>query len=98
MLKSGKKRNGDGNFMNKYDYDNITSKIKILEIKFKRIQFQKKYLNVLRPSFLMISDWKNWQLKCDLLIQEEQMITDSLCQSYFELENFFMEKKKKQKD
>ena len=41
MIKLGKKMNVGGNNMNKYDYDNMLSKIRLLEIKLKRIQIKK---------------------------------------------------------
>ena len=75
--------------MNKYDYDNIVTKIKILELKLKRINFRKDLLEITKPSLLEFQKRKQWKnnLK-DLLIQEED-ITNYLLIEYENLDKIF---------
>ena len=43
MLKLGKKFNRGGTNMNKYDYEYFVTKIKLLELKLKRIALEKEH-------------------------------------------------------
>ena len=47
--------------MNKFDYDSKISKIKLLEIKKKKIILEKEYLESIKPAFYEKKKKKNWK-------------------------------------
>ena len=78
MLKLGKKIDGDGKNMNKYDYNDIITKIKILELKLKRNSMEKEHCTTLY----------------NLLREEEEVIFAHLYTIYDEFTQMISLKKK----
>lgn len=67
------------------DYTNSISKIKLLEIKIKRIGLTKDYLNTVKPSFFSIKKKKKWRERLDGILLEEIEIYNSLQLEYEKL-------------
>lgn len=95
MIKLGKKMNVGGNNMNKYDYDNMLSKIRLLEIKLKRIQYEKEYLGIFLCSILKGNRARNYFTRYqNLLNEEEEEVSNHLDIEYENLGKI-LEKKRK---
>ena len=94
MIKLGKKMNVGGNNMNKYDYDNMLSKIRLLEIKLKRIQYEKEYLGIFLCSILKGNRDKNYFTRYQNLLNEEDEVGNDLDIEYENLGKI-LEKKRK---
>lgn len=75
--------------MDKFDYENITNKIKILEIKIKRINLTKDYLTIIKPTPLNFKKRKIWNEKFKTLLKKEDTLYTSLQLAYQELEKLF---------
>lgn len=86
---------GDDVKMNKYDYDNITSIIRMSEIKLKRIVLLKQHLLTIKPSFFSPkAEISNWKKEWNALLKEEQLIQNTLYNAYTNLESVVPDKKK----
>lgn len=59
MLKLGKKFNRGGTNMNKYDYEYFVTKIKLLELKLKRIALEKEHHATLKSMDFLFKIKKN---------------------------------------
>lgn len=77
--------------IDKWNYDNISTQITLLEIKMKRIFLTKRYLNLIKPSFLYLNKRKNWHLKVKEILTEEEQVTIKLQIAYAELEKILQE-------
>lgn len=75
--------------MNKFEYDNIITEIKILELKLKKISFAKDLLELKKPYFFNINKRKKWKNKIESLIIQEENITKHLLLEYEMLEKLF---------
>lgn len=73
--------------MNKYEYDDLVANITALELKKKRIFFEKHYLFITKPYFFLRYERKKWKEKYNLLDAEEKTLRYSLYQLYSELES-----------
>ena len=94
MLKLGKKFNRGGTNMNKYDYDNMLSKIRLLEIKLKRIQYEKEYLGIFLYPILKSNRDRNYFTRYQNLLNEEEEVSNHLDIEYENLGKI-LEKKRK---
>lgn len=75
--------------MNKFDYDSKISKIKLLEIKKKKIILEKEYLDSIKPSFYEIKKKKSWEEKKRIILNIEQETSNNILLAYQELEKLF---------
>ena len=75
--------------MNKFDYDSKISKIKLLEIKKKKIILEKEYLDSIKPSFYEIKKKKIWEEKKRIILNIEQETSNNILLAYKELEKLF---------
>lgn len=94
MLKLGKKIDGDGKNMNKYDYNDIITKIKILELKLKRNSMEKEHCTTLKKYSFSFKERKRWNEKYNLLREEEEVIFAHLYTVYDEFAQMISLKKK----
>ena len=94
MIKLGKKMNVGGNNMNKYDYDDMLSKIRLLEIKLKRIQYEKEYLSIFLCSILKSNRDRGYFIRYQNLLDEEEEVSNDLDIEYENLGKI-LEKKRK---
>lgn len=86
---------GDDTKMNKYDHDNITSIIRMSEIKLKRIDLSKQHLLTIKPSiFSSKTEITNWKKEWNNLLEEEQFVRNTLYNAYTDLESIVPSKKK----
>jgi len=81
--------------MNRYDYENLLSKIKLLEIKSNRIQFEKEFLHNTKPLFFEFEKKKKWIIRFQAILLKEKETNVSLENAYSELEKLLNTKKKK---
>lgn len=75
--------------MNKFDYDSKISKIKLLEIKKKKIILEKEYLDSIKPAFYEIKKKKIWEEKKRIILNIEQETSNNILLAYQELEKLF---------
>lgn len=75
--------------MDKFHYESIISKIRLLELKIERIKLEKDYMYIIKP--LMFSRRRNkiWTKKYNELLNEEKESTELLEDALKELENIF---------
>ena len=67
------------------EYTTSISKIRLLEIKIKRIDLTKDYLNTIKPSFFYVKKKKKWQERLESLLLEELEVYNSLQLEYEKL-------------
>lgn len=94
MLKLGKKFNKGGKNMNKFDYDDIVTKIKILELKLKRNSLEKEHYTTLKNYSFSLEERREWDEKYNLLVEEEETIFAHLYTVYEEFAQMMALKKK----
>lgn len=94
MLKLGKKFNKGGKNMNKFDYDDIVTKIKILELKLKRNSLKKEHYTTLKSYSFSFKERKELDEKYNLLVEEEETIFAHLYTVYEEFAQMMALKKK----
>lgn len=94
MLKLGKKINKGGKNMNKFDYDDIATKIKILELKLKRNSLEKERYTTLKNYSFSLKERREWDEKYNLLVEEEEAIFAHLYTVYEEFAQMIALKKK----
>ena len=70
-------------------YKTVSSDIKLLELKQKRIRLCKKRLLKFKPCRLNVKKFSIWQSKLTELEKEEEDVAKELYDAYLELENFF---------
>jgi len=75
--------------MNKFDYDFIINDIELIERKLKRIQLEKEYLELIKPSFFDFNKRKLWEVKKNKLLNEEKRNNYVILLSYTNLEKLF---------
>lgn len=75
--------------MNKFDYDFIINDIELIERKLKRIQLEKEYLELIKPSFFDFNKRKLWEVRKNKLLNEEKRNNYVLLLSYTNLEKLF---------
>ena len=75
--------------MDKFHYESIISKIRLLELKIERIKLEKDYMYIIKP--LMFSRRRNkiWTKKYNELLNEEKESTELLEDALKELEIIF---------
>ncbi len=94
MLKLGKKFDKGGKNMNKYDFNDIVIKIKLLELKLKRISFEKRHHNNLKYHAFSFKKRKKWIEKYNFLLEEEEISFANLYNAYEEFSQMMSLKKK----
>ena len=94
MLKLGKKFNGDGKNMDKYDYEDFVTKIKLLELKLKRIALEKEHHATLKEYGFSFQDKEKWNEKYNFLLEEEETAFEHLYTVYEDFEQMMSLKKK----
>ena len=94
MLKLGKKINKGGKNMNNFDYDDIVTKIKILELKLKRNSLEKERYTTLKNYSFSLKERREWDEKYNLLVEEEEAIFAHLYTVYEEFAQMIALKKK----
>ena len=75
--------------MDRFRYESIISKIRLLELKIERIKLEKDYMYIIKP--LMFSRKRNkvWTKKYNELLDEEKKSTELLEDALRELEKMF---------
>lgn len=75
--------------MDRFRYESIISKIRLLELKIERIKLEKDYMYIIKP--LMFSRRRNkvWTKKYNELLDEEKKSTELLEDALRELEKMF---------
>ena len=75
--------------MDKFHYESIISKIRLLELKIERIKLEKDYMYIIKP--LMFSRRRNkvWTKKYNELLDEEKKSAELLEDALRELEKMF---------
>ncbi len=75
--------------MDRFHYESIISKIRLLELKIERIKLEKDYMYIIKP--LMFSHRRNkiWTKKYNKLLDEEKELIKHLEDALKELENIF---------
>ena len=64
--------------LNEWDYDSLIQEIHWQELKLKRINNTKEYLNIIRPPFYRINERKKWNNRFNALLNEEKEVLDLL--------------------
>ncbi|MDD5826173.1 MAG: hypothetical protein PUD25_00160 [Bacilli bacterium] len=80
--------------MNKFDYDDIVTKIKILELKLKRNSLEKERYTTLKNYSFSLKERREWDEKYNLLVEEEEAIFAHLYTVYEEFAQMIALKKK----
>ena len=75
--------------MDKFDYEMMMYEIRLLEIKIKRINIEKEYLYINKPSFIRMSKKKEWLDSFNKLIEEEKNNIALLEKAQMKLGNIF---------
>lgn len=75
--------------MDRFRYESIISKIRLLELKIERIKLEKDYMYIIKP--LMFSRRRNkvWTKKYNELLDEEKKSAELLEDALRELEKMF---------
>lgn len=75
--------------MDRFRYESIISKIRLLELKIERIKLEKDYMYIIKP--LMFSRRRNkvWTKKYNELLDKEKKSTELLEDALRELEKMF---------
>lgn len=75
--------------MDRFHYESIISKIRLLELKIERIKLEKDYMYIIKP--LMFSRRRNkvWTKKYNELLDEEKKSAELLEDALRELEKMF---------
>ena len=94
MLKLGKKFNRGGTNLNKYDYEYFVTKIKLLELKLKRIALEKEHHATLKEYGFSFQDKEKWNEKYNFLLEEEETTFEHLYNVYEEFAQMMCLKKK----
>ena len=75
--------------MDKFHYESIISKIRLLELKIERIKLEKDYMYIIKPLMFIRRRNKIWTKKYNELLNEEKESTELLEDALKELENIF---------
>ena len=75
--------------MDRFRYESIISKIRLLELKIKRIKLEKDYMYIIKPLIFTRKRNKIWTKKYNELLDEEKKSTELLEDALRELEKMF---------
>lgn len=75
--------------MDRFHYESIISKIRLLELKIKRIKLEKDYMYIIKPLIFSRKRNKVWTKKYNELLDEEKKSTELLEDALRELEKMF---------
>ena len=75
--------------MDRFHYESIISKIRLLELKIKRIKLEKDYMYIIKPLIFSRKRNKIWTKKYNELLDEEKKSTELLEDALRELEKMF---------
>lgn len=75
--------------MDRFRYESIISKIRLLELKIERIKLEKDYMYIIKPLMFIRRRNKIWTKKYNELLNEEKESTELLEDALKELENIF---------
>ena len=75
--------------MDRFRYESIISKIRLLELKIERIKLEKDYMYIIKPLMFIRRRNKIWTKKYNELLNEEKESTELLEDDLKELENIF---------
>ena len=75
--------------MDKFHYESIISKIKLLELKIERIKLEKDYMYIIKPLIFSRRRNKIWTKKYNELLDEEKKSIELLENALRELEKKF---------
>ena len=75
--------------MDRFRYESIISKIRLLELKIKRIKLEKDYMYIIKPLIFSRKRNKIWTKKYNELLDEEKKSTELLEDALRELEKIF---------
>lgn len=75
--------------MDRFRYESIISKIRLLELKIKRIKLEKDYMYIIKPLIFSRKRNKIWTKKYNELLDEEKKSTELLEDALRELEKMF---------
>ena len=75
--------------MDRFRYESIISKIRLLELKIERIKLEKDYMYIIKPLMFIRRRNKIWTKKYNELLDEEKKSTELLEDALRELEKMF---------
>ena len=75
--------------MDKFHYESIISKIRLLELKIERIKLEKDYMYIIKPLIFSRRRNKVWTKKYNELLDEEKKSAELLEDALRELEKMF---------
>lgn len=75
--------------MDRFRYESIISKIRLLELKIKRIKLEKDYMYIIKPLIFSRKRNKIWTKKYNELLDKEKKSTELLEDALRELEKMF---------
>lgn len=75
--------------MDRFRYESIISKIRLLELKIERIKLEKDYMYIIKPLIFSRKRNKIWTKKYNELLDEEKKSTELLEDALRELEKMF---------
>lgn len=75
--------------MDRFRYESIISKIRLLELKIKRIKLEKDYMYIIKPLIFSRKRNKIWTKKYNELLDEEKKSAELLEDALRELEKMF---------
>lgn len=75
--------------MDRFRYESIISKIRLLELKIERIKLEKDYMYIIKPLIFSRKRNKIWTKKYNELLDKEKKSTELLEDALRELEKMF---------
>ena len=75
--------------MDRFHYESIISKIRLLELKIERIKLEKDYMYIIKPLIFSRKRNKIWTKKYNELLDKEKKSTELLEDALRELEKMF---------
>ena len=75
--------------MDRFHYESIISKIRLLELKIERIKLEKDYMYIIKPLIFSRRRNKVWTKKYNELLDEEKKSAELLEDALRELEKMF---------